>query len=368
MLDRCSEWSFIYLFLACFMHRRRPAFCLSPAILIVMEDEWAPIFKEDLLFSDVQFPYATTSNIAEDDRVFQNDLGSSGISPCSSVSSPMDHSATELLIASALEGFDGPFLPLFDSASLASSCHSPSSDTYMALSTSTNYLSTDMPALISPIKREPFHENVQASESQSQNFSGDFAVDSSSFVFRPIRLSDDQDCLSMPHASSLSSIGSNKSVSPPLNLPSLNRKALPSMGRTRSKMHDLAVKSRLITDQNPRGQGTVFLSAEEKRTLIQEGYRLPTKLPLTREEEEALKIVRRKIKNKLSAQESRRKRKEYMDQLEQKVHAYFSDNISLKIRIKQLETTNRELMGRVRKLESALDAAQSQPVTDPQSS
>ena len=57
-----------------------------------------------------------------------------------------------------------------------------------------------------------------------------------------------------------------------------------------------------------------------------------------------------------------------MDQLEQKVHAYFSDNISLKIRIKQLETTNRELMGRVRKLESALDAAQNQPVTDPQNS
>ena len=52
---------------------------------------------------------------------------------------------------------------------------------------------------------------------------------------------------------------------------------------------------------------------------MQEGYRLPTKLPLTREEEEALKLVRRKIKNKLSAQESRRKRKEYMDMLEQKV-------------------------------------------------
>lgn len=38
---------------------------------------------------------------------------------------------------------------------------------------------------------------------------------------------------------------------------------------------------------------------EEKKTLIQEGFPVPTKLPLVREEEEALKIVRRKIKNKV---------------------------------------------------------------------
>lgn len=35
-----------------------------------MDDEWAPIFKEDLLFSDVQFPYATTSHHVEEERVF----------------------------------------------------------------------------------------------------------------------------------------------------------------------------------------------------------------------------------------------------------------------------------------------------------
>jgi len=39
---------------------------------------------------------------------------------------------------------------------------------------------------------------------------------------------------------------------------------------------------------------------EEKKTLVQEGFPVPTKLPLMREEEEALKIVRRKIKNKVS--------------------------------------------------------------------
>ncbi|KAI3411866.1 hypothetical protein GPALN_001928 [Globodera pallida] len=128
-------------------------------------------------------------------------------------------------------------------------------------------------------------------------------------------------------------LGSLSPPPPPLTPPS----------KTRSKMHDLALKYRLITSQNIRGQGSVLLSAEEKRTLIQEGFPIPTKLPLMREEEEALKIVRRKIKNKLSAQESRRKRKEYMDMLEKRVHAYFADNTQLRQKVRQLEVQNRFL-------------------------
>ncbi|VDM67911.1 unnamed protein product [Strongylus vulgaris] len=84
---------------------------------------------------------------------------------------------------------------------------------------------------------------------------------------------------------------------------------------------------------DPRSQGPVQLTPEEKRTLIQEGYPIPTRLPLSKAEEESLKIVRRKIKNKLSAQESRRKRKEYMDTLEARCQAYFNENTHLKSRL-----------------------------------
>uniref|UniRef100_A0A183TYJ3 BZIP domain-containing protein n=1 Tax=Toxocara canis TaxID=6265 RepID=A0A183TYJ3_TOXCA len=128
--------------------------------------------------------------------------------------------------------------------------------------------------------------------------------------------------------------------------------------RSRSKMHEMAVKQKLISDQDPRGNGFVQLSNEEKRTLLQEGYSVPTRLPLSKAEEEALKIVRRKIKNKLSAQESRRKRKEYMDALEQKVQGYYSENSALKAKVRQLEQTNRNLVLHLRKMQSTLSGQQ----------
>ncbi|XP_077408579.1 cyclic AMP-responsive element-binding protein 3-like protein 1 [Vanacampus margaritifer] len=103
-----------------------------------------------------------------------------------------------------------------------------------------------------------------------------------------------------------------------------------------------------------QGSGPLLLTDEEKRTLVAEGYPVPNKLPLTKSEEKALKRVRRKIKNKISAQESRRKKKEYVECLEKKVENYTSENGDLWRKVENLETANRTLLQQLQKLQSLI--------------
>lgn len=103
------------------------------------------------------------------------------------------------------------------------------------------------------------------------------------------------------------------------------------------------INSPLISYQPKGSTGTLQLTEEEKRTLLAEGYPVPTRLPLTKAEEKSLKKIRRKIKNKISAQESRRKKKEYMDTLERRATILADENHDYRQRLHQLEADNMSL-------------------------
>ncbi|XP_069796683.1 cyclic AMP-responsive element-binding protein 3-like protein 4 isoform X2 [Narcine bancroftii] len=96
----------------------------------------------------------------------------------------------------------------------------------------------------------------------------------------------------------------------------------------------------------------LLLTEEEKRLLSQEGIVLPGNLPLTKAEERILKKVRRKIRNKQSAQESRRRKKEYIGGLESRVAACTAQNQELQKQVDQLEHHNLSLITQLRKLQS----------------
>ncbi|OWA53460.1 putative Cyclic AMP-responsive element-binding protein 3-like protein 2 [Hypsibius exemplaris] len=100
--------------------------------------------------------------------------------------------------------------------------------------------------------------------------------------------------------------------------------------------------------------GSLLLTDEEKRTLTAEGYPIPSRLPLTKAEERSLKRIRRKIKNKISAQESRRKKKEYIESLEKKLKILNDDNSDLRRKLDTSENTNRSLADQLCKLNQTL--------------
>ncbi|MCJ8735479.1 hypothetical protein PDJAM_G00247660 [Pangasius djambal] len=96
----------------------------------------------------------------------------------------------------------------------------------------------------------------------------------------------------------------------------------------------------------------IELTDEERRLLAKEGLTIPTNMPLTKAEERSLKRVRRKIRNKQSAQESRKKKKLYVDGLENRVAVCTAHNQELQKKVELLQKQNMSLMEQLRKLQA----------------
>ncbi|CAJ1072030.1 cyclic AMP-responsive element-binding protein 3-like protein 3-A [Xyrichtys novacula] len=128
-----------------------------------------------------------------------------------------------------------------------------------------------------------------------------------------------------------------------------------------SSAQTLTVKDLLLSNLGQKAQQSpqnslqeLVLSEDEKRLLAKEGVNLPSKLPLSKFEERVLKKIRRKIRNKHSAQESRKKKREYVDSLEGRMSACSENNLELQRKIRKLEETNNALLEQLNQLQALL--------------
>uniref|UniRef100_UPI0037E8206E cyclic AMP-responsive element-binding protein 3-like protein 3-A n=1 Tax=Semicossyphus pulcher TaxID=241346 RepID=UPI0037E8206E len=128
-----------------------------------------------------------------------------------------------------------------------------------------------------------------------------------------------------------------------------------------SSAQTLTVKDLLLSDLGQKAQQIpqnslqdLVLNEDEKKLLAKEGVNLPSKLPLSKIEERVLKKIRRKIRNKHSAQESRKKKREYVDSLEGRMSVCSANNLELQRKIQKLEDTNSALLEQLSQLQALL--------------
>lgn len=119
-------------------------------------------------------------------------------------------------------------------------------------------------------------------------------------------------------------------------------------------IEDATLESTLLKDDDQFQFKDIVLTEEEKRLLAKEGATLPSHMPLTKAEERTLKRVRRKIRNKQSAQESRKKKKVYVDGLENRVAICTVHNLELQKKVELLQKQNISLIEQLKKLQAMM--------------